>query len=43
MAKRSRRWTLLFRMEDGYSVHVYEPLRKYEIDSKRRKGWRVIG
>ncbi len=31
MCKRKRCWYLLFRMEHGRAVHLYEPLRKYEV------------
>lgn len=43
MVKRQRRWYLLFRMEDGRAVHLYEPLRKYELLQRLKNGWRVIG
>ncbi|SPY10771.1 Uncharacterised protein [Bacillus subtilis] len=43
MVKRQRRWYLLFRMEDGRAVHLYEPLRKYELLQWLKNGWRVIG
>ncbi|CAI6223163.1 hypothetical protein NRS6116_01085 [Bacillus subtilis] len=43
MVKRQRRWYLLFRMEDGRAVHLYEPLRKYELFQRLKNGWRVIG
>lgn len=35
------RWYLLFRIEDGQAVHLYEPLKKYELVSRIRNGWRV--
>ncbi|WP_205439386.1 hypothetical protein [Halobacillus ihumii] len=43
MAKRKRKpkWYLLFRFEDGQAVHVYEPLRKDELNAKKRRGWKV--
>jgi hypothetical protein len=40
--KRQRKWTLLFRIEDGQAVHLYEPLKKYELNSRLRHGWEVI-
>ncbi|WP_187119695.1 hypothetical protein [Numidum massiliense] len=40
--KRKRKWFLLFRLEDGRQVYLYEPLRKYELKSRLRKGWRVV-
>lgn len=43
MCKRKRRWYLLFRMEDGRAVHLYEPMRKYELLSRLKNGRRVIG
>ncbi len=43
MVKRQRRWYLLFRMEDGRAVHLYEPLKKYELLQRLKNGWRVIG
>ncbi|GGP07314.1 hypothetical protein [Oceanobacillus neutriphilus] len=42
MAKRKPKWVLLHRIEDGRNVYLYEPLRKYEIQSRIRKGWKVI-
>lgn len=41
--KRQRKWILLYRREDREEVTRYEPLRKYEIDARKRQGWRVIG
>ncbi|MFB8734117.1 hypothetical protein ACEQPO_09695 [Bacillus sp. SL00103] len=35
--KRSKRWFLLYR-EDGQHIHLYEPLKKYELHSRIRKG-----
>ncbi len=26
--KRSPKWTLLYRIEDGHKVHLFEPLKK---------------
>jgi hypothetical protein len=40
--KRQRKWTLLFRYEGDIAVHLYEPLKKYELDSRLRHGWKVI-
>lgn len=40
--KRSKRWFLLYRIEDGKRVHLYEPLKKYELLSRIRKGWKII-
>lgn len=42
MTKRRKRWFLLFRIEEGQKVFLYEPLQKYELNSRLRKGWRVI-
>jgi len=42
MAKRKPKWILLFRLEEGRPVYLYEPLRKYELQSRLRKGWVVI-
>jgi hypothetical protein len=45
MAKKTKRkpkWTLLFQFEDGNQVFLYEPLKKYEINSRMRAGWKVI-
>ncbi|CAM3778660.1 hypothetical protein [Alkalicoccus chagannorensis] len=39
--KRRRKWLLLFRREEGYKVWRYEPLRKDEINARKRQGWRV--
>ena len=40
--KRQPKWMLLFRCEDGQAVYIYEPLKKYEIKSRLRAGWKVI-
>ncbi|MDF2651734.1 MAG: hypothetical protein K0Q73_7539 [Paenibacillus sp.] len=40
--KQARTWTLLFRMEKGKTVHVYEPLRNYEIHNRLQEGWEII-
>jgi hypothetical protein len=40
--KRKRKGYLLFRVEDGQKVWLYEELRKYELDSRIRKGWKVV-
>jgi hypothetical protein len=37
-----RKWTLLFRYEEGQRVYLYEPLQKHELNSRLKKGWRVI-
>ncbi|MEB3752504.1 hypothetical protein EP10_003419 [Geobacillus icigianus] len=44
MSKRKRRlrWYLLYRREDGQAVYRYEPLKRYELDSRIRKGWKVV-
>ncbi len=39
--KRQRRWYLLFRKEEGQRVHLYEPLHKYELQARKRNGWKV--
>lgn len=39
--KKQPRWYLLFRIEDGQAVHLYEPLKKYELVSRIRNGWRI--
>lgn len=39
--KKKRVWTLLYRKENGQSVWLYEPLRRYEIIAKEKKGWKV--
>jgi hypothetical protein len=43
MAKRKRqaKWYLLFRKENGQAVFLYEPLKKYELESRLRKGWTI--
>lgn len=41
MKKRKRIWILLYRKEDGQKVWLYEPLRKYELNARKRQGWRV--
>ncbi|WP_279512762.1 hypothetical protein [Aureibacillus halotolerans] len=41
MAKR-RKWILLKRYEDGYAVHIYEPLLQREIGNKLRQGWTIV-
>ncbi|WP_272916280.1 hypothetical protein [Virgibacillus salexigens] len=43
MNKRKPKWMLLFRIEDGYKVYLYEPLKKYELIVRKRQGWKVIG
>lgn len=40
--KRGRRWYLLYRFEDYQHVWIYEPLQKGELNSRKRKGWKVI-
>ncbi|WP_176473322.1 hypothetical protein [Niallia circulans] len=40
--KRQARWFLLYRIEDGQEVYLYEPLRKYELNSRIRNGWEII-
>lgn len=44
MKKRKRRakWYLLYRREDGQAVYRYEPLQKCELNSRIRKGWKVV-
>lgn len=36
-------WTLLFRVEGDHQVYLYEPLRKYELNARKKQGWKVIG
>lgn len=40
--KRRAKWYLLYRREDGQAVYRYEPLRKCELNSRIRKGWKVV-
>ena len=40
--KRKAKWYLLFRVEDGQKVWLYEELRKYELNSRIKKGWKVV-
>lgn len=40
--KRKRIWTLLYRWEEGQKVWLYEPLRKYELQARKRQGWKVV-
>lgn len=40
--KRQRKWMLLFRWEEGYPVYLYEPLKNGELQSRIRKGWKLI-
>lgn len=40
--KRKAKWYLLYRRENHDAVYVYEPLRKCELRSKIRRGWKVI-
>lgn len=42
MRKRKPIWTLMFRNEGTQKVWLYEPLRKYEINARKRKGWKVL-
>lgn len=42
MCKRKRCWYLLFRMEDGRAIHLYEPLRKYEVLSRLSMGGGLV-
>jgi hypothetical protein len=39
---RHRKWVLLFRLEDGQPVHLYEPLSFGEINHRLLKGWKLI-
>lgn len=36
------RWFLLYRREGRDRVYLYEPLKKYELNARKRKGWKVI-
>lgn len=40
--KRQARWFLLFRIEGDLEVYLYEPLRKDELKSRLRKGWKRV-
>lgn len=40
--KRGRKWTLLYRREQSHKVWLYEPLQKGEVESRKRKGWKVV-
>jgi hypothetical protein len=40
--KRQRKWMLLFRFGGEQAVHLYEPLRKCELNSRLRAGWKLI-
>ena len=42
MRKRKPLWTLMYRREGFHKVYLYEPLRKYEINARKRKGWKII-
>lgn len=33
---------LLYREEEGHKVFLYEKLRRYELNSKIRKGWKIL-
>lgn len=37
-----KRWILLFRKEGSYKVYLYEPLKVYEIQARKRQGWKVL-
>lgn len=43
MRKRKPKWTLMYRFDKSkyQNVWLYEPLRKHEINARKRKGWRV--
>ena len=40
---RKRIWMLLYRQEGSHKVWLYEPLRKYELQARKRQGWKVWG
>lgn len=40
--KRKAKWYLLYRRENEQSVYLYEPLKKYELQSRLRKGWKRV-
>jgi hypothetical protein len=40
--KRYRVWKLLFKVENGQAVHLYEPLSFGEINCRLQQGWKVI-
>ncbi len=42
MRKRKPLWTLMYRREGFHKVYLYEPLRKDEINARKRKGWKII-
>lgn len=41
--KRKAEWILMYRKEEGKGVYIYEPLRKFELQSRKLKGWKQIG
>jgi hypothetical protein len=40
--KRKAKCYLLYRRDEGQAVYRYEPLKKYELDSRIRKGWKMV-
>ncbi|AUJ23135.1 hypothetical protein A21D_00019 [Virgibacillus dokdonensis] len=38
-----KKWFLLFRFEGEQKVFIYEPLKKYELNARKRQGWKVLG
>ncbi|MEJ9210104.1 hypothetical protein [Bacillus smithii] len=42
-SKRKRGWYLLYRKEKGQGVWLYERLQKYELNSRIKKGWKIVG
>lgn len=41
--KRKAEWILMYRKEEGKNVYIYEPLKKFELQSRKRKGWKRVG
>ena len=41
MRGRKRIWVLMYRQEGEHKVWLYEPLRRYELNARKRQGWRV--
>lgn len=40
---RKKVWMLLYRKEGEQRIWLYEPLRKYELNARKRQGWKVWG
>lgn len=37
-----RKWTLLYRVEDGQKVHLFEPLQRHDLRARIRDGWKEV-